>query len=175
MLKPTPIISTERCNLRLFEESDIDDLHSLYSDKDVMRFLPGEYSRDVAERHVSAFAEVFDERGYTLWAVNSNETGKLVGRVGLWPLNGTEEIELGYVIARAYWGKGIATEASKACLEYGFKELEMPFVAAITVSENHASLRVMEKLGFRFIREDHYYDTDVLYHRLDSEAYPHSV
>ncbi|MEM8946057.1 MAG: GNAT family N-acetyltransferase [Planctomycetota bacterium] len=167
MLRPTPIISTERCNLRLFEESDIDNLYSIYSDNEVMRFLPGDYSRDVAERHVAKFAEVFDERGYTLWAVESSETVEIIGRVGLWPLKGTEEVELGYVIALSYWGRGIATEASKACLDYGFKKLELPFVVAITVAENLASLRVMEKLGFQFVRKDNYYDTDVLYHRLE--------
>jgi RimJ/RimL family protein N-acetyltransferase len=170
MLKPTPVITTKRCNLRLFEESDIADLHSLYSDKEVMRFLPGEYSQEVAEKHVVAFADLFDERGFTLLAVESKETGKLIGRVGLWPLKGTDEVELGYIVARSHWKEGIATEASQACLEYGFRELELPFVAAITVTENYASLRVMQKLGFQFIREDHFYDTDVLYHRLDSES-----
>jgi len=96
-----------------------------------MRFLPGAYSREVAEKHVAAFAEVFAEHGFTLWAVESKATGELLGRVGLWPLKGTDEVELGYVVARSYWNQGIATETSAACLGFGFRELELPCVAAI--------------------------------------------
>jgi RimJ/RimL family protein N-acetyltransferase len=168
MTTPSPVIKTERCSLRLFEQSDVDNLYTLYSDEQVMRFLPGAYSREVAEKHVVAFATVFEQRGFTLWAVESKGTGEFIGRVGLWPLKGTDEVELGYVIARSHWNQGIATETSAACLEFGFKKLDLPFVAAITMSKNVASLRVMNKLGFQFIRDDHFYDTDVLYHRLDA-------
>ena len=134
-----------------------------------MRYmLGGTRSRKQAEEHVHAFAQQYAKTGFTLWAVQQKTDGQWIGRAGLWPLDATEEVQLGYVIARPYWGKGIATEASAVCLDFGFRELALELIAAITVSENGASLRVMKKLGFKFVREDRYYDTDVLYHRLES-------
>lgn len=163
------VLATQRCNLRLFENTDVENLYSLYSDSDVTQFLPGKRTRDVAEDHVNSFARQYENSWFTLWAVECNTSGEFVGRVGLWPLDQTDEIELGYIIARRFWGKGIATETSAACLDYAFSKLKLPSIAAITVAENYASLRVMQKLGFRLVRPDRYYDTDVLYHRLEGK------
>jgi RimJ/RimL family protein N-acetyltransferase len=69
------------------------------------------------------------------------------------------------MIARSHWGRGAASETSAACLEYGFGQLKLPFIAAICVAENLPSRRVLDKLGFKFIRHDRFYNTDVIYHR----------
>ena len=121
----------------------------------------------MAENHVHLLAEHFTRKGYTLFAVENKVTGEMIGRVGLWPLDQTDEVELGYVIARSHWGQGIAAETSAACVDDGFRRLRLPFLACIAVPENADSLRVMQKLGFRFIRPERYYENDVLYHRLD--------
>lgn len=165
------ILETERFRLRVFCDADADVLFALYTDPDVMRYLGGTRNHDTAKEHVAKFADQFDKTGYSLWAVEHKASGQFVGRVGLWPLDKTDEVELGYVIARRYWGQGAATETSLACLEYGFGRLELPFIAAIARAENGASLRVMQKLGFRFVRNDRFYDTDVLYHRLDADGF----
>jgi len=167
MASQAPLLETDRFQLRLFRASDVDALAALYADPEVMRYLKGPRPRELAEKHVPAFAEQFEKTGYTLFAVESKATGEVVGRVGLWPLDQTDEVELGYVIARAHWGQGIATETSAACVDDGFRRLRLPFIAAIAVPENKASLRVMQKLGFRYVRPDRYYDNEVLYHRLD--------
>jgi len=163
----SPIIETNRLQLRLFEQSDVERLYLLYSDPQVMRYMRGTRSREQAEEHIQAFARQYEKTGFTLWAVEQKTDGEFVGRVGLMPLDGTQEVELGYAIARPHWGKGFATEASVACLDLGFRQLALEFIAAIAVPENGASLRVMKKLGFKFVREDCYYDMDVLYHRLE--------
>jgi len=163
----SPIIETNRLQLRLFEQSDVEQLYLLYSDPEVMRYMRGTRTREQAEKHIQDFAQQYAKTGFTLWAVEQKTDGQFVGRVGLWHLDGTQEVELGYVIAKPHWGKGIATEASVACLDLGFRRLALEFIAAIAVPENSASLRVMSKLGFKFVREDRYYDMDVLYHRLE--------
>jgi ribosomal-protein-alanine N-acetyltransferase len=167
MSNSSPIIETHRLQLRLFEPSDAEQLYQLYSDPEVMRFMRGTRSRQQAEEHVQAFAEQYAKMGFTLWAVEQKADSQIIGRVGLWFLDGTEEVELGYLIAKSHWGRGLATEASLACLDFGFRQLALEFTAAIAVPENVASLRVMKKLGFKFVRKDRYYDMDVLYHRLE--------
>lgn len=167
MADGSPIIETSRLQLRLFEQSDVEQLYLLYSDPEVMRYMRGTRTRDQAEEHIRDFARQYEKTGFTLWAVDQKTDGQLIGRVGLWLLDGTEEVELGYLIAKSHWGRGLATEASVACLGFGFRQLALESIAAIAVPENGASLRVMKKLGFKFVREDHYYDTDVLYHRIE--------
>lgn len=169
MANSSPIIETHRLRLRLFEPSDVEQLHQLYSDPEVMRFMRGTRSRQQAEEHVQAFAEQYAKTGFTMWAVEQKADGQIIGRVGLFFLDGTEEVELAYLIAKSHWGKGFATEASVACLDFCFRQIALESIAAIAVPENGASLRVMEKLGFKFVREDGYYDMDVLYHRLEKQ------
>ncbi len=162
-----PVLKTERLRLRLFEQSDVEQLYLLYSDPGVMRYMRGTRSREQAEEHIHAFVEQLGKTGFTQWAVEQKSDGEFLGRAGLMPLPGTSEVELGYLIAQPYWGRGIATEASTVCLDCGFRRLGLDFIAAVTVPENVASQRVLQKLGFKFLREDRYYDSDVLYHRLE--------
>lgn len=158
-------LETVRYRLRLFGHDDVDFLAGLYADAEVMRYFPSVETRDYAAKHIEKFAAVYQANGYTLWAVEEKATGALVGRVGLWPLDQTTEVELGYMIARSHWGHGAATETSAACLDYGLGHLRLPFIAAICVRENLGSRRVLEKLHFNYVRNDRYYNTDVLYHR----------
>lgn len=171
MANGSPIIETNRLQLRLFEQADVEQLYLLYSDPEVMRYMRGTRDRKQAEEHIQAFAQQYAKTGFTLWAVEQKTDGQFIGRVGLFHLDGTQEVELGYVIARPHWGRGLATEASVACLDFGFRQLALEFITAIAVPENVASLRVMKKLGFKFVREDRFYDMDVLYHRLEREEW----
>ena len=102
MVNGSPILETNRLQLRLFEQSDVDQLHRLYSDPEVMRYMQGTRDRKQAEDHILAFAQQYARAGFTLWAVEQKTDGQFVGRVGLMPLDGTQEVELGYVIARRY-------------------------------------------------------------------------
>jgi ribosomal-protein-alanine N-acetyltransferase len=167
MSHPAPTLETPRFQLRLFQESDVDALAALYADPEVMRYMKGPRPRELAEKQVHTLAEQFDKTGYTQFAVESKATGEVVGRVGLWPLDQTDEVELGYIVARSLWGQGVATETAAVCVEDGFRRLGLSFLAAICDLEHKASARVMQKLGFRYVRQARFYDTDVLYYRLD--------
>ncbi len=88
------------------------------------------------------------ENGFCRWAVLKKETAEIVGSCGFARPHGTKEIELGYLLARKFWGAGLATEAAAACLKYGFEELKFKEVIAMTDLENVASQKVLEKIGF---------------------------
>lgn len=88
------------------------------------------------------------ENGFCRWAVLSKENQEIIGSCGFARPHGTKEIELGYLFARKFWGRGFATEAAKACLRYGFEQLKFDEIIALTDLENAASQKVLEKIGF---------------------------
>ena len=171
MLKKLPVLESDRVRLRPFVESDIEPLDALYMDPEVMRFLPTSKGLPDAAKHIRLFHERFEERGYSLWAAEAKDGREFIGRIGLWPLDGTDEVELAYILGKPFWGKGIATEASALCLDFAFEQLGLGHVAAVAVPENGASLRVMEKLGFTFVREGRFYGLVARYHRLGRDEW----
>jgi len=100
--------------------------------------------------------------GFGRWALINKEDGKLIGLCGLRLLDGTPE--LFYAIARAYWGRGFATEAAKASLRYAFEELEFELVVAFTKHANVASVSVMRKIGMS-------YENEMSQHGVDRACY----
>jgi len=94
------------------------------------------------------------ERGHGIFAVLDRVSGAFLGRVGLkyWPQ--FDETELGWVLRRDAWGRGYATEAARACRDWGFEARELPSVTAMTHPENEASVRLARRLGMSPLRED---------------------
>jgi RimJ/RimL family protein N-acetyltransferase len=134
-----------------FAEADVDRLLALYNDLEVMRFINGgkPTSREKVERECR---ERFAGDGY--WAAVEKATGEFVGWFALHPTegDGPEGYELGYRLERFTWGKGYATEGSRALIRKGFTELGVRRVWAQTMAINLASRRVMEKAGLAYVR-----------------------
>ncbi len=156
---PTSIaLETERMWLRQFTRDDIDALVALDSDPEVMRYLNGGVStpRAVVENEVlPRFLDSYAHGdGYGVFAAIEKATGEFLGWFGFQPREGAEagEIELGYRLLRAAWGKGYATEGARALIRRGFTELGMQRVMATTYQDNLPSRRVMERAGLRFVR-----------------------
>ncbi|MGH9594201.1 MAG: GNAT family N-acetyltransferase, partial [Bryobacteraceae bacterium] len=93
------------------------------------------------------------ERVYCLWKLILQSSGELAGFCGIQPLAGTEEIEIGWWLAKAHWGHGIAIEAAREVMRDAFGRVRLPRLVAIARPENAASRRIMEKLGMAFERE----------------------
>ncbi len=146
-------LETRRLLLRRFTEADADNLFDLDSDSEVMRFLTGgkptprEVIRDETLPRLLDFYERFD--GFGFWAAIERSTGDLVGWFEFRPRGNDDpgEVELGYRLKRSAWGKGYATEGSRALIRKGFTELGVQRVVAQTMAVNTASRRVMEKTG----------------------------
>jgi len=155
------LLETERLVLRPFTEYDVDNLVELDSDPEVMRFITGgrPTSRDEIEDVVLPAFLAYYERygGFDFWAAVEKATGQFVGWFHLRPVEDAlpDEVELGYRLRRSAWGKGYATEGSRALVHKGFAELGARRVFATTMVVNVASRRVMEKAGLQFVRTFH--------------------
>jgi RimJ/RimL family protein N-acetyltransferase len=154
-------LETERLVLRRFTEDDVDNLVELDSDPAVMRFINGgrPTPRQEIESDVLPTFLGYYERfaGYGFWAAVEKSTGRFVGWFHFRPAEAAhpDEVELGYRLRRSAWGKGYATEGSRALIQKGFAELGVQRVVATTMVVNVASRRVMQKAGLRFVRTFH--------------------
>jgi RimJ/RimL family protein N-acetyltransferase len=151
-------LETERVVLRRFTEADADNLVALDSDPEVMRYLTGgpPTLRDVIERGILPAYLRYYERGdrYGYWAAIEKANGDFLGWFHFRPGEGSGpgEVELGYRLRRAAWGKGYGTEVSRALIRKGFTELGVERVVASTYEHNVGSRRVMEKAGMALVR-----------------------
>ena len=167
------IVETERLVLRPFTLDDLDALAAINSDPQVMRYIgdgkpaPREHT---AER-LNFIIEHGRQYGFSVWAVRYKQRHSLIGFCGLHHLDRTIEVEVGYRLARDYWGRGLATEGARASLRYGFEYLALNRIAAVVQTENVASQRVLEKLGLKYEKAARYYNTDVKYYAITREAY----
>jgi RimJ/RimL family protein N-acetyltransferase len=154
-------LETERLVLRRFTEADVDNLFDLDSDPEVMRFLTGgkptprEVIRNETLPRILHYYERF--AGFGFWAAIEKSTGEFLGWFEFRPPEGggPDEVELGFRLRRSAWGKGYATEGSRALIRKGFTELGVRRVVAQTMAVNTASRRVMEKAGLTLVRTFH--------------------
>jgi RimJ/RimL family protein N-acetyltransferase len=151
------ILETSRLILRHQVLSDLDSLFALYYDLDIRRYIPDaprtyEETREELEWHMNGHPKR-PELG--LWATIHKETGKFIGRCGLlpWTIDGQNEVEVAYLISKAYWGQGLGTEVARAILDYGFEKLHLPRLICLIDKDNLASIKVAEKIGMTFEKE----------------------
>lgn len=151
-------LETDRLILRRFTWADVDNLVALDADPAVMRFLNGGVPtpRDVVERETMPRFLAYYERfpSYGFWAATAQATGEFLGWFHFRPSDETspDDVELGYRLLASTWGRGYATEGSRALIDKGFTELGVRRVFATTMTVNAASRRVMEKCGLTLVR-----------------------
>jgi [ribosomal protein S5]-alanine N-acetyltransferase len=151
-------IETERLMMHPFAAAEIDDLHRLWIDPSVRKFLWDDQiiSRETAVAIVESSIDSFETHGFGLWTICFKSAAKLIGFAGLRHFTedggATSEVELLYGVAPDHWGKGIATEAASGVLRYGFMERRLAHIYAGADPPNAASFRVIEKLGMKFAR-----------------------
>jgi ribosomal-protein-alanine N-acetyltransferase len=162
-------VETERLLLRQYAPEDADAQLRIVSDPEFRRHFPESYqpTRDKVLMGFGAFGEHWRQFGYGVWALELKEGGRLVGYCGLRHLAPTDEVELLYGCDRAYWGRGLVTEAARASLRYGFGRMRFARVMAVTDKDNKGSRRVMEKCGMRYERDAVYFDVPVVYYALN--------
>ena len=154
-------LETERLVLRRFTEADVENLFDLDSDPEVMRFITGgkPTPRDVIrDETLPRFLHYYERfEGFGFWAAIERSTGEFLGWFHFRPPEGSgpDEAELGYRLKGSAWGKGYATEGSRALIHKGFAELGVRRVVASTMAVNAASRGVMEKAGLALERTFH--------------------
>ena len=149
-------IETERLMMRPFTLDDAEALHAVWGDPASKRFLgwPTPASVDETRSHLENIVRDERKHGFALCAVIEKASGTLIGDCGLFVSPDHGDVELAYGLGRAWWGRGYATEAARACVRAGFDELGVERIVADVDSRNTASIRVLEKAGFELQTED---------------------
>lgn len=143
-----PELTTTRLRLRAFRESDFEEYAALMADPEVAQFLgAGPLTRADAWRQLAMFIGHWVLRGYGLWAVEEQATGRFIGRIGCHYPEGFPAFEIGYTLARHAWGHGYAREGAAAALRYAREVLKAPEITSIIRPNNLRSIRVAESLG----------------------------
>jgi [ribosomal protein S5]-alanine N-acetyltransferase len=149
------ILETSRLILREFVAEDRNALALVLSDPETMRFYPAPLDQAAVGEWIARNRRRCKENGHGLWAMVLKSTGEVIGDCGLTvqTVNDAEEIEIGYHVRRDCWCKGFATEAARACREYGFARLPVERLISLIRPENLPSRRVAEKNGMTVWKE----------------------
>ncbi len=154
------ILETSRLLLREFCRDDDAALARVISDPETMRFYPAPFDRAGVEEWIERNMRRYAESGHGLWGMVLKSNGELIGDCGVTIQNvgGVSELEVGYHVRRDLWGQGLATEAARACRDYGFIRLSAERIISLIRSENIASRPVAEKNGMEIWKEAMHYN-----------------
>ena len=165
-VEPSIVCETSRLILRQFNESDVDPLLGFRGDPQVMRFsIRGPETReDIQTKYLPGCLKRYSRDGLGQWAVVRKSDGICVGECGICAqeIEGEREFEISYRMRRDCWGTGLATEAARACRDYGFKKAGLRRLISIIESENAASIRVAEKMGMTLEQRASFHGIPVL-------------
>lgn len=165
------MLETERLLLRRLEATDADAIFAMRSDADVMRYIREPQKRRETENWIRLVSSRWEKDKLGFCAVVEKASGVLTGWCGVWRLAETGEVEIGYAVAKEFWGRGFATEAAAALLEYAFAYIKPDKITAVADPQNIASRRVMEKLGMRFVRTDDFYERQLVQYAITAEEF----
>ncbi|WP_078544503.1 GNAT family N-acetyltransferase [Litchfieldia alkalitelluris] len=147
-------IETERLMLRQMHINDIGNLMKIFSDPIAMQYYTSTKTREDAEKWISWNLSNYEKIGVGLWICELKDDNTFVGQCGIIPqvVDGENELEIGYLFTREYWGKGYATEAAIASKNYGFEKLRAKRLISM-IRHNIPSVRVAERIGMVFEKE----------------------
>jgi RimJ/RimL family protein N-acetyltransferase len=150
-----PVLRTERLILRGFTQDDFEPFAAIVADPEVVQYLDdgAPISRADCWRGIALFLGHWHLRGYGWWAVEEQQSGRFLGRIGLYNPEGWPGIEVGWLLRRDAWGHGLATEGATAALAFAFEVVGADHVISIIDARNVRSIRVAEKIGSRYERD----------------------
>jgi RimJ/RimL family protein N-acetyltransferase len=146
------LIETKRLGLRFLKNADIKYLEALENDPEVKKYFPdGPRDRSKTGDMIKRFISNYENKGLPNFLIFDLESGEFIGRVGF-GLTEDNEIEVGYVLHKNFWGKGIASEAVSAMLTYAKEHIKSDYIIAYADIGNVGSTRVMEKCGMEYYK-----------------------
>jgi ribosomal-protein-alanine N-acetyltransferase len=165
-------VETARLLLRMFTEDDLDALSEILADPDVMEYIGKDglpISKEETSVALQSIIRHWQQHGFGRWAVEDKAERKLIGYAGIRSLEG--QAEMVYLLAKEYWGRGLATEVAGACLWYGFCQKHFDSILALTRPLNVRSRSVMKKIGMRFETYANYFGIDVVQYIIKIQEY----
>ncbi|OTG81626.1 GNAT family N-acetyltransferase [Acinetobacter sp. ANC 4648] len=169
------MLETERLVLRQWKESDYLPFIHMGFDSEVMKYFPNCLTQQDSLNFIKAVTGMIDENKWGFWAVELKDSQEFIGFIGLHSqptqFDFSPCVEIGWRLAKDFWGQGYATEGAKAALEYAFNTLNLDKVVSFTASVNKPSESVMKKLGMIKVKEfnhpklppNHYLEKHILY------------
>jgi ribosomal-protein-alanine N-acetyltransferase len=148
------VVETERLLLRELNADDAEDFYRLNLNPNVIRYTGDAAFRNVEE--AKAFLENYADyiiNGYGRWAVIHKARHEFIGWCGLKYDSASDETDIGFRFFEEEWNKGFATESARACIDYGFTKINLETIIGRAMSENKASINVLEKTGLKFVSE----------------------
>lgn len=162
----TYFLLTPRLGFRSWSDEDLELAVSLWGDPDVTALFDsrGRLTREQVRERLHRELDNEREYGVQYWPFFLRETGEFVGCAGLKPYDvGQDLYELGFHLRTAFWGAGYATEGARAVIEHAFATLKPAALVAGHNPGNHASRRVLEKLGFIYLRDEYFSGTGLMH------------
>ena len=148
------ILQTERLLLRELNPDDAENFYKLNLNPNVIKYTGNSAFKDIDE--AKEFLENYQDyklNGFGRWAVIEKSTNEFLGWCGLKYDKNLDETDIGFRFFEEHWNKGLATESAKACINFGFENLNLKSIVGRAMSENIASIKVLEKIGLKFERE----------------------
>jgi RimJ/RimL family protein N-acetyltransferase len=154
------MLMTQRLVLRQWQTEDFGPFAKMNADPQVMEHFPSVLTEEQSNAFALRLQSAIAERGWGYWAVEEKHGGSFIGFVGLnipaVTLPFSPCVDVGWRLAREYWGRGFATEAAMAAMQFGFETLHLPEIVSFTAVGNTRSQLVMERLGMQ--RQDEEFD-----------------
>ena len=148
-----PILETERLILRKVIFEDVEDMYLYGSDEEVAKYVTWDRHKTLADTksYIELILNKYQNKQVAPWGIEYKKNGKLIGTIDfVWWQPNHKIAEIGYVLSKQYWGKGLTTEAVEALLKFGFNHMELTRIQARCFVENIGSSKVMEKSGMLF-------------------------
>jgi [ribosomal protein S5]-alanine N-acetyltransferase len=170
---PIPTLTTDRLVLRSLVDEDAEVLHQIYQVEGVLRYFPSPYPPPLAkvQKFIQNQSSHWEEHGYGNWALVPKDSNQLIGWAGPQFLPETGETEIGYLLARPFWGLGYATEAARASLGFIFGNFDFPKIIALVHPENTASAHVLEKCGLALLDRKEYFGMQMCRYTIGREEF----
>ena len=144
------VIETPRLRLRPYTEQDVDLVHGMMSDPEVMRYYPSLYDLERARALIEWVHKSVATYGYSFLAVEAKDDGRYLGHAGLlhWDdVDAREDVEVAYMLRREHWGRGYATEAARVCRDWAFAHTAADRVVSFIDVNNEPSMGVARRNG----------------------------
>lgn len=153
MVDHPPELETADLRLSAIDERHAESLFRIYSDAEAARYWnkPDKSIEDSRGR-IARMQSHWRAHDFGDWALIEKRSGRMIGFCGLHRVEGLDEINLGFLIERAFWGRGFATQASRKSLHFGFETKRLGLIAGTAATGNLAAIKVLEKSGFAFSR-----------------------
>ena len=167
------MIESERLIFRKFTLDDLPKLIEQRTDPEVSKYLGGTklQNPEALAKRIQFYISCYDTHGFGMCAMLWKPTGEMIGSAGLQPLDGTDDIEVGYSMIKEYWGQGIGTESARAWMTHGFTNHGLDRIVAVAHTENWASRRIMEKVGMTYEKTEVHYGADCAFYAISKEKF----